>query len=99
MNWNYPTNIWFGVDRAKQIQEACNQLNVKNPLIVTDPGLLKTPIIDQINSDLSNKTNVYSDVQGNPTGSNVTNGVKIFLDGNHDGVIAIGGGSGMDAGK
>ena len=55
MNWNYPTNIWFGVDRAKQIQEACNQLNVKNPLIVTDPGLLKTPIIDQINSDLQIK--------------------------------------------
>ena len=99
MNWNYPTNIWFGIDRAKQIQEACNQLNVKNPLIVTDPGLLKTPIIDQINSDLSKKTNVYSEVQGNPTGSNVTNGVKVFLDGNHDGVIAIGGGSGMDAGK
>ena len=99
MNWNYPTNIWFGIDRAKQIQEACNQLNVKNPLIVTDPGLLKTPIIDQINSDLSKKTTVYSEVQGNPTGSNVTNGVKVFLDGNHDGVIAIGGGSGMDAGK
>ena len=99
MNWNYPTNIWFGIDRAKQIQEACNQLNVKNPLIVTDPGLLKTPIIDQINSDLSKKTIVYSEVQGNPTGSNVTNGVKVFLDGNHDGVIAIGGGSGMDAGK
>ena len=99
MNWNYPTNIWFGVDRAKQIQEACNQLNVKNPLIVTDPGLLKTSIIDQINSDLSKKTTVYSEVQGNPTGSNVTNGVKVFLDGNHDGVIAIGGGSGMDAGK
>ena len=99
MNWNYPTNIWFGVDRAKQIQEACNQLNIKNPLIVTDPGLLKTPIIDQINSDLSKKTTVYSEVQGNPTGSNVTNGVKVFLDGNHDGVIAIGGGSGMDAGK
>ena len=99
MNWNYPTNIWFGIDRAKQIQEACNQLNVKNPLIVTDPGLLKTSIIDQINSDLSKKTIVYSEVQGNPTGSNVTNGVKVFLDGNHDGVIAIGGGSGMDAGK
>ena len=99
MNWNYPTNIWFGADRAKQIQEACNQLNVKNPLIVTDPGLLKTSIIDQINSDLSKKTTVYSEVQGNPTGSNVTNGVKVFLDGNHDGVIAIGGGSGMDAGK
>ena len=99
MNWNYPTTVWFGPDRSKQIQQACEALDVKNPLIVTDPGLLQTPIIDEINSNLSSKTNVYSDVQGNPTGSNVTNGVKVFLEGNHDGVIAIGGGSGMDAGK
>jgi alcohol dehydrogenase len=99
MNWNYPTNVWFGPDRSQQIQQACDALGVKNPLIVTDPGLLQTPIIDEINSHLSSKTNVYSDVQGNPTGSNVTNGVKVFLEGNHDGVIAIGGGSGMDAGK
>ncbi|AFS49031.1 alcohol dehydrogenase, iron-dependent [alpha proteobacterium HIMB59] len=99
MNWNYPTTVWFGPDRSQQIQQACDALGVKNPLIVTDPGLLQTPIIDEINSNLSSKTNVYSDVQGNPTGSNVTNGVKVFLEGNHDGVIAIGGGSGMDAGK
>ena len=93
MNWNYPTTVWFGPDRSQQIQQACDALGVKNPLIVTDPGLLQTPIIDEINSNLSSKTNVYSDVQGNPTGSNVTNGVKVFLEGNHDGVIAIGGGS------
>ena len=99
MNWNYPTNVWFGVDRAKEIQKACDTLGIKNPLIVTDPGLLQTSIIDEINSGLSSKTQIYSDVQGNPTGSNVTNGVKVFLEGNHDGVIAIGGGSGMDAGK
>ena len=99
MNWNYPTNVWFGPDRSQQIQQACDALGIKNPLIVTDPGLLHTPIIDEINSNLSSKTNVYSDVQGNPTGSNVTNGVKVFLEGDHDGVIAIGGGSGMDAGK
>ena len=99
MNWNYPTNIWFGPDRSQQIQQACDALGVKSPLIVTDPGLLQTSIIDEINSNLSSKTNIYSDVQGNPTGSNVTNGVKVFLEGNHDGVIAIGGGSGMDAGK
>ena len=99
MNWNYPTNVWFGPDRSQQIQQACDALGIKNPLIVTDPGLLQTPIIDEINSNLSSKTNVYSDVQGNPTGSNVTNGVKVFLEGNHDGVIAIGGCSGMDAGK
>ncbi len=99
MNWNYPTNVWFGVDRTKEIQKACNTLGIKNPLIVTDPGLLQTSIIDEINSSLSSNTQIYSDVQGNPTGSNVTNGVKVFLEGNHDGVIAIGGGSGMDAGK
>ncbi len=99
MNWNYPTNVWFGVDRSKEIQKACNTLGIKNPLIVTDPGLLQTSIIDEINSSLSSNTQIYSDVQGNPTGSNVTNGVKVFLEGNHDGVIAIGGGSGMDAGK
>ena len=99
MNWNYPTNVWFGVDRSKEIQEACDTLSIKNPLIVTDPGLLKTSIIDEINSGLSSNTQIYSNVQGNPTGSNVTNGVKVFLEGNHDGVIAIGGGSGMDAGK
>ena len=99
MNWNYPTNVWFGPDRSKQVQQACDVLGVKNPLIVTDPGLLQTPIIEEINFNLSSKTNIYSDVQGNPTGTNVTNGVKVFLEGNHDGVIAIGGGSGMDAGK
>jgi len=99
MNWNYPTNVWFGVDRSKEIQQACDTLGIKNPLIVTDPGLLQTSIIDEINSSLSSNTQIYSDVQGNPTGSNVTNGVKVFLEGNHDGVIAIGGGSGMDAGK
>ena len=99
MNWNYPTNVWFGVDRSKEIQKACDTLGIKNPLIVTDPGLLQTSIIDEINSGLSSNTQIFSDVQGNPTGSNVTNGVKVFLEGNHDGVIAIGGGSGMDAGK
>ena len=99
MNWNYPTNVWFGVDRSKEIQKACDTLGIKTPLIVTDPGLLQTSIIDEINNSLSSNTQIYSDVQGNPTGSNVTNGVKVFLEGSHDGVIAIGGGSGMDAGK
>ena len=45
MNWNYPTTVWFGPDRSKQIQQACDALGIKNPLIVTDPGLLQTPIL------------------------------------------------------
>ena len=99
MNWNYPTPIWFGLNRVKEIQKACDDLQINNPLIVTDPGIQKTDIIDKINLSLNNKANVYSDVQGNPTGQNVMNGVKQFNEGNHDGVIAVGGGSSMDTGK
>ena len=99
INWNYPTSIWFGMNRVKDIESACNNLNIKKPLIVTDPGILKTNIISKVNKSLTNEAAVYSDVQGNPTGSNVMNGVKVFHSGKHDGVIAVGGGSGMDVGK
>ena len=99
MNWNYPTPIWFGINRIKEAQIACDNLRIKNPLIVTDPGILQTSIITKVINSLSNETKVYSDVQGNPTGKNVTNGVDFFNKGNHDGVIAVGGGSGMDVGK
>ncbi len=99
MNWNYPTPIWFGFNRIKEIQKACNDLQIKNPLIVTDPGIQKTDIIDTINLSLNDKASIYSDVKGNPTGQNVINGVKYFNNGNHDGVIAVGGGSAMDTGK
>ena len=99
MNWNYPTPIWFGLNRVNEIQKACENLSIKNPLIVTDPGILKTDIISKVNNSLDSKASIYSDVQGNPTGSNVMNGVKVFNDGEHDGVIAVGGGSGMDVGK
>ena len=99
MNWNYPTPIWFGLDRVNEIQNACNNLNIKNPLIVTDPGILKTDIISKVQKSLNSDVTVYSDVQGNPTGSNVMNGVNVFNAGKHDGVIAVGGGSSMDVGK
>ena len=99
INWNYPTLIWFGLNRVNEIQNACNNLNIKNPLIVTDPGIIKTNIISKVNESLDIEANIYSNVQGNPTGSNVMNGVDVFNLGKHDGVIAVGGGSGMDVGK
>ena len=99
MNWNYPTPIWFGLNRIKEIQKACDDLQINNPLIVTDPGIQKTDIIDKINSSLNTRADVYSDVQGNPTDQNVMKGVHQFNERNHDGVIAVGGGSGMDTGK
>ena len=99
INWNYPTPIWFGLNRVNEIQTACENLNISKPLIVTDPGILKTNIISKVNNSLNNKASIYSDVKGNPTGSNVINGAKVFNEGKHDGVIAVGGGSGMDVGK
>ncbi|MDC0497883.1 iron-containing alcohol dehydrogenase [Alphaproteobacteria bacterium] len=99
MNWNYPTTIWFGNQRINEIQKACESLNIQKPLIVTDPGILKTDIIEKINSSLNTKANIFSDVQSNPTGNNVELGVAYFNSNAHDGVIAVGGGSGMDVGK
>ena len=99
MNWNYPTTIWFGINRVNEIQKACDDLKIINPLIVTDPGILKTNIIDKINSALKTNSKIYSNVKSNPTGDNVMTGVGKFNEGNHDGVIAVGGGSGMDTGK
>ena len=99
MNWNYPTTIWFGNQRINEIQKACESLNIHKPLIVTDPGILKTGIIEKINSSLNTKANIFSDVQSNPTGNNVELGVSYFNSNSHDGVIAVGGGSGMDVGK
>ena len=99
MNWNYPTSIWFGEKRINEIQTACESLNIKKPLIVTDPGILKTNIVEKINQSLNSKANIFSDVQSNPTGNNVEQGVLYFNANSNDGVIAVGGGSGMDVGK
>ena len=99
INWNYPTPIWFGPGRIKDIQKACDDLNILNPLIVTDPGILKTDIIIKLNNNLKTTAKIYSKVQGNPTGKNVKDGVDFFNNFQNDGVIAVGGGSAMDTGK
>ena len=99
INWNYPTPIWFGQGRINEIQKACDNLNISKPLIVTDPGILKTDIVEKINSNLNEEAEIYSEVQGNPTGKNVDDGVIYFNHSNNDGVIAVGGGSGMDTAK
>ena len=101
-NWNYPTTVWFGEGRIKDLHLACSQLKIKKPLFVTDIGLVQSEMVKEIVKDLNNKsfsTSVFSNVRGNPTGSNVSEGVEVFKKGNHDGVIAFGGGSGLDVGK
>ncbi|MDB4845850.1 iron-containing alcohol dehydrogenase [Candidatus Pelagibacter sp.] len=101
-NWNYPTTIWVGENRINELSKACNQLNIKKPLIVTDGGLVKSEMFLKMITRLESegiKMNIFSDVVGNPTGNNVNEGVKIFNDNKNDGIIAFGGGSGLDVGK
>jgi alcohol dehydrogenase class IV len=101
-NWNFPTTIWFGPGRIDDLSKACVQMDIKKPLFVTDEGLIKLDIVKKAKDILSqNKIDfdIYSDVQGNPTGKNVMDGVTQFNQNNHDGIIAFGGGSAIDAGK
>ena len=101
-NWNYPTSVRFGVGRAAEIGAACAELGMKNPLLVTDPGLAALPMIsDTVKSAEAAGLNcaVFSKVKPNPIGENVDEGVAVYHAGKHDGVIAFGGGSGLDAAK
>ena len=100
-NWNYPTTIWFGNGRIKELTEACKKLNIQKPLLVTDPNLAKSNMFNKIlkNNNFLEKINIFSNIKGNPLGKNIEGGVKIFKKNNCDGVIAFGGGSGLDVGK
>ena len=101
-NWNYPTTIWVGENRIKDLGEACRKLNINKPLLVTDNGLAKSKIILDAVSSLTKENiavQVYSNVVGNPTGTNVVEGVEFFKKNKCNGVIAFGGGSGLDVGK
>ncbi|WP_224750080.1 iron-containing alcohol dehydrogenase [Halomonas sp. ML-15] len=102
MGWNYPANILTGVGRVRELPAVCQALGMQAPLLVTDPGLANLPMVRDIvlachNSGLG--IAVFSEIKGNPTGKNVLDGMAAFRDGGHDGVIAFGGGSGLDAAK
>jgi alcohol dehydrogenase class IV len=101
-NWNYPTAVRFGVGRISELADACRDAGISRPLLVTDPGLAKLPMIDQAqaaNEAEGMPTAVFSDIQPNPVVANVEAGVVAYTNGGHDGVIAWGGGSAMDGGK
>ena len=101
-NWGYPNTVWFGNGRIKDLPKACKVLGIKNPLFVTDKDLAKTKMVEQtleINKRAKLSTAIFSDLKGNPLGSQVKKGVDVFKNGNHDGVIAFGGGSSLDVGK
>ena len=101
-NWNYPTTMWVGENRIKDLGAACKNLNINKPLLVTDKGLANSDIVKNSLNDLKMEgfeVELYSNVVGNPTGTNVTEGADYYKKKSCDGVIAFGGGSGLDVGK
>ncbi len=101
-NWSYPTPIRFGPGRISELAEAVKAAGMARPLFVTDPGLVDLPIVAKARDVLTKAKvpfAVFSKVDGNPTLKNLEDGVAAYRAGGHDGVIAFGGGSGMDVGK
>lgn len=101
-NWNYPTAMRVGAGRIAELPRACEALGMKTPLIVTDAGLAGLPMIAAMLDGCRAAglgAGLYSDVRSNPIEPNVMNGVEAYRGGGHDGVVAVGGGSGLDVGK
>lgn len=101
-NWSYPTTMKFGAGRIAELPEACASAGIKNPLLVTDKGLASLPITQDTLSILDAAglgSSIFSDVDPNPSEINLDAGVAAYNAGGHDGVIAFGGGSGLDLGK
>ena len=97
-NWNYPTIVWAGPGRIAELPAACAALGIKRPLLVTDEGLRAAPMVQQARA-LVPGTGLFADVRGNPVAANIEAGLTAYRAGGHDGVIAFGGGSALDAGK
>ncbi|MCP4073573.1 MAG: iron-containing alcohol dehydrogenase [Hyphomicrobiales bacterium] len=101
-NWSYPTTVRFGAGRIKELPEACASAGMKKPLLVTDRGLATLPVtastLDILDAAGLGRA-IFNDVDPNPNEANLNEGIKVFVDGGHDGVIAFGGGSGLDLGK
>ena len=101
-NWTYPTTIKFGPGRIKELLEACEIAGINRPLLVTDKVLAKLEITTTVLNLLKNKglqAEIFSDVDSNPNEINLDEGIDVYKTGQHDGVVAFGGGSSLDLGK
>lgn len=101
-NWNYPTSISLGAGRISDVANECKALGIERPLIVTDPGLCDFPFVRKLQADSAASglgVGLFSKVHPNPTGEDVEAGLHAYRQDEHDGIIALGGGSSLDAGK
>ncbi len=101
-NWTYPTQIRFGAGRITELTGACAETGIKRPLLVTDRGLAGMDVtqnaLDILDAAGLGRA-LFAEVDPNPNELNLEAGVRAYRDGGHDGVIAFGGGSGLDLGK
>jgi alcohol dehydrogenase class IV len=100
--WNYPTRVITGAGRIAELPEVCRANNIAKPLLVTDRGLAATSLIAGVVNRLCDagiEVSIFADVKSNPTETNLNAGVAAFRAGEHDAVIAVGGGSALDVGK
>lgn len=101
-NWSYPTDMRSGPGRIAEAPQAAASLGISRPLVVTDSGLRDQPFIARVVDDLNAAglpVALFADVRGNPDGAAVEAAVAAFHAHGADGVIAVGGGSGLDVGK
>jgi alcohol dehydrogenase class IV len=101
-NWNYPTAIRFGAGRISELPDALRAAGISKPLLVTDAGLAQLPVTQGalgLLRDAGMAVELFAEVKPNPVSANVAAGVAALRAGGHDGVIAFGGGSGLDTGK
>ena len=99
VSFSFPTTIVFGAGTASQLWEKFAKTGAKQPLLVTDRGLLNTPTFDAVRAALGGREKIFADVQANPTDSNVRAAADAFRMGGCDSVIALGGGSAIDVAK
>lgn len=101
-NWNYPTRVRFGAGRITELPDAVNAAGMTSPLLVTDANLAGMPMVQSALASLlagGLAAKLFSDIRPNPVGANIEAGIAAFKAGGHDGVVAVGGGSALDAGK
>ena len=101
-NWSYPTAVRFGAGRISELPDACRALGMTKPLLVTDRALAQLPITAETLNLLEGAglgRGLFADVDPNPNDRNLAAGIEAFKEGGHDGVVAFGGGSGLDLGK
>ena len=100
--WSYPTAIRFGAGRIAELGDACTAAGISRPLLVTDRGLATLPITERARGMMAAAglgDAIFAEVDPNPNEINLAAGVEAYQAGGHDGVIAFGGGSGLDLGK